>query len=131
MQYSQPFQEMEDLNSVSACEDGESDGPCEDGESDGPSTSGMEEEESKENNDVFDGLISSNRENGSGDSCRNIVLEGNIPSERTSQLLVDTLINILVQLMWTGLQGTDEETWIVSKDTLYVALHLKGPGSNL
>ncbi|PIK40418.1 putative neurobeachin-like protein 1 isoform X2 [Apostichopus japonicus] len=55
MQYSQPFQEMEDLNSVSAYEDGESDGPCEDGESDGPSTSGMEEEESKENNDVFDG----------------------------------------------------------------------------
>ncbi|XP_071822216.1 neurobeachin-like protein 1 isoform X2 [Apostichopus japonicus] len=103
MQYSQPFKEMEDLNSVSACEDGESDGP---------STSEMEEEESKENNDVFDGLISSNQENGSGDSCRNIVLEGNIPSERTSQLLVDTLINILVQLMWTGLQGTDEETWI-------------------
>lgn len=43
-----------------------------------------------------------------------IVLEGNVPSAKNSQQFVDTVINILVQLMWTGVQGSDEDSWIVS-----------------
>lgn len=39
---------------------------------------------------------------------------GIIQKERNEQTLVDTLIEICVQIMWLGVEGSSEDTWIVS-----------------
>ncbi|KAJ8020057.1 Neurobeachin-like protein 1 [Holothuria leucospilota] len=62
--------------------------------------------------DVFDNEDSSTDFSVESPPHVRVVLEGNVPSAKNSQQFVDTVINILVQLMWTGVQGSDEDSWI-------------------